>query len=476
MSQSIQSLARITPSDRQLAWQELEFYSFIHFGVNTFTNKEWGLGDEEPAIFNPTDFDAKQWVDVCKSAGMKGLILTCKHHDGFCLWPSAYTDHSVMNSPWRGGKGDMVKEVADACREGGLAFGVYLSPWDRHDHRYGSSEYNDYFKLQLRELLTGYGDIFCVWFDGACGEGPNGLKQVYDWDGYYEVIRELQPGAVISVCGPDVRWCGNEAGHTRDSEWSVVPEELWDCEKIQEASQQVDDGEFSKLANSRDENLGSRDKVSGKSVVWYPAEVNTSIRPGWFYHPAEDDQVRSLEKLLDIYYKSVGGNATFLLNLPPDKRGRIHENDARRMQELGDTLRATFRDNLAHGKRANATESLDDRHDAACLLDGNNTTYWRPKDGTEHAVIELDLLAERTFDTILLQEHIQSGQRIEKLHIEYLDGDIWRHLYDCTIVGYKRICSFLPVTARQLRLTIDESRWYPTLSTFEVYLSPQELN
>ncbi|WP_338586857.1 alpha-L-fucosidase [Paenibacillus sp. Y5S-9] len=476
MSHSIQTLANITPSDRQLAWQELEFYSFIHFGINTFTDKEWGFGDESPALFNPTDFDAMQWVEVCKSAGIKGLILTCKHHDGFCLWPSAYTEHTVKSSPWREGNGDMVKEVAEACRLGGLAFGVYLSPWDRHDHRYGTSEYNEYFKLQLRELLTSYGDIFCVWFDGACGEGPNGLKQVYDWDGYYEVIRELQPGAVISVCGPDVRWCGNEAGHTRDSEWSVVPEELRDCEKIQEASQHVDDGQFAKLANSRDENLGSRDAVAGKQVTWYPAEVNTSIRPGWFYHAAEDDQVRSLEKLLDIYYKSVGGNATFLLNLPPDQRGRIHENDAKRMQELGDRLRATFHHNLAFGGHATASESLDEKHDATRVLDGDKMTYWCPSEGTEHAAIELDLLEEHTFDTILLQEHIRSGQCIEKFHIEYLDGEIWRDLYDCTIVGYKRICRFLPVRARKLRLIIEESRWCPTLSAVEVYLSPQDLN
>jgi alpha-L-fucosidase len=476
MSVSIQSLAQVVPSPRQLAWQELEFYSFIHFGVNTFTDKEWGLGDESPAIFDPTAFDAKQWVDVCKSAGMKGLILTCKHHDGFCLWPSSFTEHSVKNSPWRGGNGDMVKEVADACREGGLSFGVYLSPWDRHDGRYGSSLYNDYFKDQLRELLTGYGDVFCVWFDGACGEGPNGMKQVYDWDGYYEVIRELQPGAVISVCGPDVRWCGNEAGHTRDSEWSVVPKELQDCEKIQEESQHVDDGEFAKRSNSRDENLGSRDAIKDKTdLVWYPAEVNTSIRPGWFYHAAEDDQVRSLEKLLDIYYKSVGGNSTFLLNLPPDKRGLIHENDARRMAELGDRLRATFNDNLASGGHAEATESLDEQHAADRVLDGDKNTYWCPKEGTETAGIEIELQEESVFDTIVLKEHVVSGQRIERLYVEYWTDGSWSKLYECTVVGYKRICSFPPVKAKRVRLTIAESRWCPTLSAVELYLSPQNI-
>ncbi|ULO05248.1 alpha-L-fucosidase [Paenibacillus sp. 19GGS1-52] len=476
MDEFIKNAAQIIPSARQLAWQELEFYSFIHFGINTFTDKEWGLGDEDPTIFNPEAFSAKQWVDVCKSAGMKGLILTCKHHDGFCLWPSSYTEHSVKNSPWRGGNGDLVKEVADACREGGISFGVYLSPWDRHDERYGSSVYNDYFKDQLRELLTHYGDIFCVWFDGACGEGPNGLKQVYDWEGYYEVIRELQPGAVISVCGPDVRWCGNEAGHTRDSEWSVVPAELQDREKIQEESQQADDGEFSKQIRSHDENLGSREAITGKDkLVWYPAEVNTSIRPGWFYHTAEDDKVRSLEVLLDIYYKSVGGNSTFLLNLPPDKRGLIHENDSKRMSELGRTLRSTFKHNLASKAHADATETLDENHAAHRILDGNKDTYWCPKEGTEQAGVEIDLNVEQTFDTIVLKEHIQSGQRIEKLHLEYLHEGSWKRFCECTVVGHKRILNFPEIKARYIRLTIEKSRWCPSLSALEVYLSSRSM-
>lgn len=474
MNERIRNAAQVVPSARQLAWQELEFYSFIHFGVNTFTDREWGLGDEDPAIFNPVEFNAKQWVDVCKTAGMNGLILTCKHHDGFCLWPSAHTEHSVKNSPWRGGNGDLVKEVSDACREGGIRFGVYLSPWDRHDQRYGSDQYNDYFKAQLQELLTNYGDIFCVWFDGACGEGPNGMKQIYDWDSYYQVIRELQPNAVISVCGPDVRWCGNEAGHTRESEWSVVPAELQDCEKIQEESQHVDDGEFSKRVNSRNENLGNREAIKGvERLIWYPAEVNTSIRPGWFYHAAEDDKVRSLDELLDIYYKSVGGNSTFLLNLPPDKRGLIHENDAKRMAELGRILKSTFRHNLASNAHASATEALDAGHDADRIFDGNGNTYWCPKERTERAAIEIDLNLERTFDTIVLKEHIQSGQRIEKLRVEYMHQGMWKPLCESTIVGYKRICRFPAITARHVRLTIEESRWCPTLSAFEVYCSPQ---
>ncbi|TLS54292.1 alpha-L-fucosidase [Paenibacillus antri] len=473
--ESIEAAARVAPSERQLAWQELEFYAFIHFTVNTFTDREWGAGDEDPAIFDPKELNADQWVEAVKSAGMRGLILTCKHHDGFCLWPSRYTNHTVASSPWRNGEGDVVKEVADACRRGGIRFGVYVSPWDRHEPSYGDSPaYNDFFKHQLRELLTNYGDLFCVWFDGACGEGPNGKRQVYDWDGYYALIRELQPGAVISVCGPDVRWCGNEAGHTRASEWSVVPAPLQDNEKIQERSQQADDREFAKRVDTMDADLGSRDVIAGHDrLIWYPAEVNTSIRPGWFYHAAEDDQVKSLEELLRVYYGSVGGNGSFLLNVPPDPRGLVHERDAARLKELGDALRATFRHNLAAGANARATEEADEAHAAGRATEANRETFWRPREGTERAAIEVELPEVRTFDHIVLMEHIRSGQRIERFSLEYADGAEWKELTRGTIVGYKRICRFPPVTARNIRLTIEESRWCPTISAFEVYCSPK---
>jgi alpha-L-fucosidase len=471
MSDFVRQAAMVQPSRRQLRWQRLEFYAFIHFTVNTFTDKEWGWGNEDPSIFHPEELDAEQWVLACKSAGMRGLILTCKHHDGFCLWPSQFTDHSVKKSPWKQGEGNVVQEVSDACRKHDLQFGIYLSPWDRHDKRYGTEEYNTYFKNQLRELLTNYGDIFSVWFDGACGEGPNGKRQVYDWDGYYQVIRELQPDAVISVCGPDVRWVGNEAGHCRESEWSVVPESLRDCEKIQENSQQVDDKEFRLRINTRQQDLGSRDVIrNAEQLVWYPAEVNTSIRPGWFYHATEDDKVRSLEELLDIYYKSVGGNATFLLNIPPDRRGLIHEADARRLNELGQVLRSTFQHNLALGSQAVASETFGEEFDVHHLVDGNPGTYWCPRPGTEQASIEIDLGQEQRFDHIVLQEHIQSGQRIEKFRIEVQDGGQWKEIVQGTVVGYKRILRFDETKARHLRITILESRWQPTLSNFEVYL------
>lgn len=320
MNKALDSLlASVVPSERQIRFQQTEFYAFVHFTVNTFTNQEWGSGTESPDIFYPVKLDAEQWVKAIKSAGMKGLILTCKHHDGFCLWHSRLSEHTVEYSPFRR---DIVREVSDACRKYGIKFGVYLSPWDRNSPLYGSGKaYDDYFIGQLTELLTNYGEIFSVWFDGACGEGPNGKKQYYDWDRYYKTIRKLQPFACINVCGPDIRWCGNEAGHTRKAEWSVVPARTRDTEKIAENSQQEYNEEFrQRKISAWDADLGSREILENeKDLVWYPAEVNTSIRPGWFWHESENDKVRSLNELINIYYNSIGANATFLLNIPPTK-------------------------------------------------------------------------------------------------------------------------------------------------------------
>ena len=296
-------LTKVVPTERQVKIQQMEFYGFVHFTINTFTGMEWGEGTEDPKLFNPDKLDAQQWAEAAKEGGMSGLILTCKHHDGFCLWPSAYTKHSVESSPYKEGKGDVVKELSDACRKVGIKFGVYLSPWDRNNPDYGKGEaYDDYFVNQLTELLTNYGELFTVWFDGACGEGPNGKVQKYDWERYYAVIRKLQPKACISVSGPDVRWCGNEAGDTRESEWSVVPAKISETELVAEHSQKEDNEKFSKQGmNEQDRDLGSRDRLRGVSkLIWYPAEVDVSIRPGWFYHEDQDDKVRSLENLKDI--------------------------------------------------------------------------------------------------------------------------------------------------------------------------------
>lgn len=435
-------LTAVRPSPRQLAHQRLEFYGFAHFTVNTFTGREWGDGTEDPAIFNPTEFDAAQWVSALRSAGMRGLILTCKHHDGFCLWPSRYTRHSVAASPFRGGRGDIVREVSDACREGGIKFGVYLSPWDRNCSCYGAGrEYDHYFVAQLTELLTGYGDIFAVWFDGACGEGPNGKRQVYDWERYYETVRRYQPGACISVCGPDIRWCGNEAGSTRESEWSVVPRRMRDTEKIAAKSQQADDEEFRQLEiSASDMDLGSREILKNeRDLIWYPAEVNTSLRPGWFYHPEEDDKVKSAETLFDTYLRSVGGNATLLLNVPPTPEGLFHQNDVERLRELGDRIRRAFAVDLAQ--------------DAAVSGDSRRRTITFPR--------------ETEVKYVVLQEDITKSQRIERFHIS---DDAGRALYSGTTVGYKKIVRLEnPVRTTSLQIHIDDSRLEPVLSFIGVY-------
>lgn len=471
--------ANVIPSKRQAAWQELEFYAFIHFGINTFTDREWGDGTESPAQFNPTEFDAQQWVSVIKDAGMNGLILTAKHHDGFCLWPSRFTEHSVKNSPWKEGRGDVVAEVAEACRAAGIKFGIYLSPWDRHEASYGDTpKYNGYFLNQLRELLTGYGEIFTVWFDGACGEGPNGKRQEYAWGDYYALIRELQPNAVISVVGPDVRWCGNEAGRTRESEWSVLPLRSRDPKAITEASQHEDDPAFARAGGSEDD-LGSRAKIlAAEELVWYPAETNTSIRPGWFYHTAQDNQVKSLKQLLDIYFRSVGGNSAFLLNFPPDKRGLIHENDAGRARELGTFLKRTFQVNLAAGAATHASHVRREEahYSPEGILDDDPETYWTTDDWQSQAAVTFDLPSKQEFDVLMLQEQLTVGQRIEAFAVDAWDGREWREVARSTVVGHKRLLRVEPTRTSRVRVRILESRVAPTLSNFGLFLSPRSEN
>lgn len=461
-------LVQIVPSERQLAFQQLEFYAFIHFTVNTYTGREWGDGTEQESIFNPDRFDADQWVAAVKSAGMKGLILTCKHHDGFCLWPSRYTEHTVARSPFRDGKGDMVREVSEACRRGGIRFGIYLSPWDRNNMSYGhGKEYDDFFVNQLTELLTEYGPIFAVWFDGACGEGKNGKKQFYDWDRYYEVIRRLQPQACISVCGPDVRWCGNEAGRTRPAEWSVVPARMLDTEKIAEKSQQTDDEAFRQRGiSATDQDLGSREVLEGeRELIWYPAEVNTSIRPGWFYHESEDERVRPLEELLNIYYNSVGGNAMFLLNVPPAKDGRIHGKDVERLQEMGDSLRAAFARNLMEGAELEADHE-EKGHEIGCVREDNYDSFYKPEDGVREVTIRIRFSGPVPVSYVVLKENIRLSQRIEGYEICNEKSEL---LYEGTAVGYKKIARFPRTEVRELTIRIRDARVCPTLAFVGVY-------
>lgn len=464
-------LVKIVPSERQLSYQQLEFYAFVHFTVNTFTGKEWGDGTEDPAIFHPDKLDARQWTKALKAAGMKGLILTCKHHDGFCLWPSQYTTHSVASSPYRDGKGDVVREVADACRADGLQFGVYLSPWDRNNPLYGQGKaYDDYFCNQLTELLTNYGDVFAVWFDGACGEGPNGKKQYYDWERYYEVIRSLQPGACICVCGPDIRWCGNEAGDTRPSEWSVVPARTRNTEKIASLSQQADDDSFrQRKISASDRDLGSREVLQDEQdLIWYPAEVNTSIRPGWFYHTEEDDKVRSLEELLDVYYRSVGGNGTFLLNIPPTPDGLFHENDVKRLEELGNAIEETFRSNLLESARLTA-DTAEAGHEIENARTEGYETYFKTADGVTKCTIEAEWDAPQFFRHVVMKENILLSQRVESFSVEVRQNGLWQTVYQGTVIGYKKIVPLKPLEGDALRITIEDARVCPTLAFVGVY-------
>ena len=462
--------ASIVPSERQLRWQQLEFYAFFHFGINTFTDAEWGNGNEDPDLFQPKKLDCRQWVKTCKLAGMRGVILTAKHHDGFCLWQTKTTDHSVAASSWRGGKGDVVAECAAACREYGLQFGVYLSPWDRHEETYGTgAAYDEFYLAQLRELLTGYGQLFCVWMDGACGEGPNGRKQQYDWARYYALIRKLQPNAVISISGPDVRWCGNEAGVCRSSEWSVVPYWHSEAARIAAASQQ-DVTKPPKKINPTALDLGSRKVIKHCSqLIWYPAEVDVSIRKGWFYHASEDLTVKTLDKLLDIYYKSVGANASFLLNIPPTPEGTLHKQDVEALLNLGAQLSIDFNENLAAGSTVTEDRRRDAAHTGQRALDPDPEKYWHSGENPDGATLILDLGEEFDIDKIVLGEHIRTGQQIEAFTLYAELGGKWKRLCKGTVIGHKRICRFEEIRVRRFKLVIEQARCFATLSLLEAY-------
>jgi alpha-L-fucosidase len=462
----VYTAAHIIPSPNQLAWQEMEFIAFVHFGMNTFTDREWGEGTESPSLFNPTDFDARQWARVLKEAGLKMLIVTAKHHDGFCLWPSQCTEHSVRSSPWRQGKGDVVREVAEACREAGLKFGIYLSPWDRHEPTYGDSPaYNEHFRSQLRELLTNYGEVGEVWFDGAYGEGPNGKRQEYDWPSYYRVVRECQPKAVIFGMGPDLRWVGTETGYGRETEWSVVPMEI--REPMIKPAPSLDD--LFIPGDMTADDLGSRGKIAGaRALAWYPAETDVSIRPGWFYHASQDEEVKTPEKLMDIYFSSVGRNGVLLLNVPPDKRGHIHENDIKSLMDMRRILDTTFQTNLVSGARVEASNENED-HPARSILDEDKGTYWTTAGGVESAVLEFALPEKQTFDLAMLQENICVGQRVEEFSLESWNGKGWVLFVQGTTIGYKRLLRFPETTTDKVRLTIIKCRTSPTLSAFGLF-------
>ena len=427
------------PTQQQLAWQDMDMYAFIHYSLNTYTDQEWGFGNEDPALFNPSDLDCRQWARVCKQAGMKGIIFTAKHHCGFCMWPSAYTEYSVKNAPWKDGKGDVVRELADACREEGLKFAVYLSPWDRNYAEYGRPEYITYFRNQLRELLTNYGDIFEVWFDGANGGdgwygGANETRRIektyYEWPETYRLIRELQPDCVIwgdNANRADLRWVGTEAGYVGETNWSTMPSEgQADYAMLHYG---VEDGD-----------------------VWCPGETNTSIRPGWFYHETENAHVKSLSKLMDTYYKSVGRNSTLLLNFPVAPNGRIHSTDSLRGFAFKNMIDEAFKTNLVDEARVSNK--------------GLTTTisFRRPTN----------------FNRFVAEEDIALGQRVKKFTLEALVDGAWLPLTDelaedgdgLTTIGHRRIICFPTVKASKVRFTIVDTKAEPVIKKIGLYLAP----
>ena len=432
--------ARVIPTRNQLEWQQMELTAFLHYGINTYTNREWGDGKESPELFNPTAFDADQIVKSIKAGGFKLIILTCKHHDGFCLWPSQYTEHSVKNSPY---KGDIVKEISDACKKNGIKFGVYLSPWDRNAPCYGDSpKYNEYFINQLTELLTNYGEVSEVWFDGACGEGPNGKVQEYDWQAITETIHRLQPEAVTAICGDDIRWVGNESGKGRESEWNVTPL----APKVYANAMQLRK-ELGIDEVTRD--LGSRELISkAKELFWYASETDVSIRPGWFYHESQNNYVRSLKNLVDIYFSSVGSNSSLLLNIPPTLEGKVHPTDSIRLKEFGDYIRAAFAEDYAIGGDKNLR-----------VEQGGSVT--------------LDVKKGAKVNTIMVQEDIAKGQRVESFKAELLIGGQWIEIGRGTTIGYKRLLRFPATEAEKVRVTIESTRRTAEISRIGLYYCPE---
>lgn len=452
------------PSEKQMKWHEMESYAFIHFSLNTFTNKEWGYGNESPQLFNPTALDARQWARIAKEAGMKGIILVAKHHDGFCLWPSKYTDRSVKNSLWKNGKGDVVKELAKACKEYNLKLGLYLSPWDRNHPQYGKPEYITYFRNQLKELLTNYGDVFEMWFDGANGGdgyygGANETRKIntleyYNWDETYKLIYSLAPNTLVWGIGPsEARWIGNEEGYANTTNWSLL--------------RQKDD-----LAGK----VHYTEYMSGHEdgEKWVPGEADVSIRPGWFYHTSEDDKVHTLDEMVDFYYQSVGRNATFLLNIPPDRRGLIHENDIQRLKEYSAVIKADFKTEVLSNAKVTADNFRANNNNYAPknTIDGNKESYWATDDNVTKASVLFTFRKPTAFNRILLQEYIRLGQRVKAFTVEARVDGKWQTIANETTIGYKRILRTPRVMATALRVNITDSKASIVISNIQAFNAP----
>ncbi len=440
-----------TPSPQQVQWQQMEMNMFVHFGPNTFTGMEWGTGQEPEGIFNPTDLDCSQWVATAKKAGFQGIILTAKHHDGFCLWPNPASKHTVRECSWRNGKGDILRELSKACAEGEIKFGIYISPWDRNDPHYGTPEYNDKFLQTLHSALSDYGPVFEQWFDGACGEGPNGKKQEYNWPSFFEKVLSLQPEAIMfSNIGPGCRWVGNEEGHAGETCWSMMT---------------IDGYSPSHSPEIETLNTGEPDGHS-----WVPAETDISLHDGWFYRESEDP--KSLGQLLDIYYNSVGRNSLLLLNVPPDTRGRIATKDSLRLMEFRSALDSIFAHNLALGGtiQADHTRGFGKKYSAKNMLQKNYHSYWAPRDQDTTAIITVKLQNKQCFNRIVLQEYIPLGQRICSFEVDIKDNNgVWQNIAHGTTIGYKRILCTKDITTDQIRIRINKSMACPILNGFGLY-------
>lgn len=444
---------RPRPSPSQLSWQREELSMFVHFNVNTFTGKEWGAGSESPRIFDPRRLDARQWARAAKRSGFGSMILTAKHHDGFCLWPTRTTGHCVRNSPWRDGKGDVVREFADACRAEGLRVGIYVSPWDRNAASYGQGQaYNDFYIAQLTELLTGYGELFELWFDGANGEGPNGKRQTYDWPRIHATVRELQPTAVIfSDAGPDVRWIGNERGEAGVTCWSTV-----DPSRVPRAGA---NDPWTTDALQRGEPYGR---------AWRPGESDVSIRPGWFWHAAENDKVRNADNLMDLYFKSVGRNSKLLLNVPPTPDGLFHDHDVRALEQFAAAREAAFARNLLDGARVRASGGTSPE----TVLDGDDDSFWQAARDARAGWLEFELPAPVAFDLIRLEEAIAHGQHIANHRVEVWQDDAWIPVSWGTTIGHARLDRFAPQRSGRLRVAIEFAYDTPRLSRVALYKTP----
>lgn len=442
------------PSDAQVEWQKMEYNMFVHFGPNTFTSAEWGDGTESADVFAPTALDCRQWAATAKAAGMKGIIITAKHHDGFCLWPNPVSQHTVAQSSWREGKGDVLKELSEACKEYGLEFGIYISPWDRNDPHYGSEAYNDVFVKTLEHALGSYGEVFEQWFDGACGEGPNGKKQTYDWPLFYSTVYKMQPDAIIfSNVGPGCRWVGNEYGSAGRTCWGTM--------------------NIGELTPSSPANCDILNEGEADGEKWVAAETDVSIRPGWFWRESENEKVKSVQELLKIYYESVGRNSLLLLNVPADKRGLLHEVDSVRLMELRAAIDEIFSEDLAAGASAEAdcVRGGSGKYAAANILDADYDSYWATDDDVLSASFTVNLPEPRTFNRVQIQEYIPLGQRVAAFSIEALDADgQWRTIANETTIGYKRIVHVPTVTATAVRVNIEEALACPVINGFALYM------